>query len=195
MSGPEVVRVVTREELVSQCEGALTRLDRCLQIWQEELSKMGHLAESNRQEATRRRQELDKALREDRFADVLRQAAAEVGFLETDIDSQRQRYVEARASEARRQDSVRRTAQELAKLLKASKVVEPELLAALGEVGIGKGSLAEADATLSRALAVLSSKPLAGLSESQRALAQRNCPRTPVLDGLDQTSSTRLRAL
>ncbi len=173
MSGPKVVRVVTREELVARCEGALARLDRCLQLWRQELTQMGRLGETNDQEAALRQQKLRSALREDRFADVIRQAAAEVGFLEADIDLQRQKHATAQAREAGRRESARRTAREVARMLAKSGIAEPQLIAELAEVGKGQGSVAEADAVLARAFAAMSSTAAVGLTDSQRALAQR----------------------
>ncbi|MGE3671209.1 MAG: hypothetical protein AB7K71_16185, partial [Polyangiaceae bacterium] len=172
MSGPKVVRVVTREELVAQCEGALARLDRCLQLWRQELAEIGRLSDASKKAADDRRQMLDAAMRADRFADVLAQAAAEVEFLGADVDAQRQKHVEAKAQEAGRRESARRTAREVAKLLAAAGVGE-QLVAELSEVEKGQGSLAEADSVLARALAALSTKATAGTSESQMALARR----------------------
>lgn len=172
MSGPKVVRVVTREELVARCEGALARLDRCLQLWRQELAEMGRLSNASEKAADDRRQMLDAAMRADRFADVLAQAVAEVEFLAADVDAQRQNHVKAKAQEAGRRESARRTAREVAKLLAAAGVGE-QLVPELSEVEKGQGSLAEADSVLARALAALSTKATAGLSESQTALARR----------------------
>jgi hypothetical protein len=173
MSGPKVVRVVTREELVAQCEGALARLDRCLQLWRQELTQMGRLTESRDRAAAACRQQLESALREDRFAEVLSQAASEVGFLEADIDSQRQEFAEAKAQEAGRRESARRTAREVAKMLAKSGTADAQLVAELAEVGTGQSSVAKADAVLARAFAAMSPRAAVDLSKSQRALAQR----------------------
>jgi hypothetical protein len=173
MSGPKVVRVVTREELVSQCEGALTRLDRCLELWRLELGQMGQLTDANKKGADDRRQRLEAAIREDRFADVLAQAAAEVGYLEADVDAQRQKHAEARAQEAGRRESARKIAREVAHLLAKSGTADVELVAELEGVGTGQCTVAEADALLARAFIAMSSKSVVGLSESQKALAQR----------------------
>src|SRR5687767_4706598 len=131
MSGPKVVRVVTREELVARCKAALARLDRCLRLWRLELAQMGRLTESSDREAAARRQQLESALQEDRFAEVLSQAAAEVGFCEADIDSQRQKFAEAQAQEVERRASARRTAQEVAKMLAKSGTADTQLVAEL----------------------------------------------------------------
>jgi hypothetical protein len=173
MSGPKVVRVVTREELVAQCEGALARLDRCAQLWRIELAAMGRLTDEREQAMVQRREELKAALANDRFADVLRQAAAEVGFLEVDVDEQREKHVQAKAREARRRTSARFTALEVARALKARGDSYDALLNELADVGSGRRSAEEADNVLSRAFAAMSPSVATGLSESQRALAQR----------------------
>jgi hypothetical protein len=173
MSGPKVVRVVTREELVAQCEGALARLDCCAQLWRTELAAMGRLTDEHEQAMVQRREELKAALANDRFADVLRQAAAEVGFLEVDVDEQREKHVQAKAREAGRRTSARFTALEVARALKARGGSYDALLNELADVGSGRRSAEEADNVLSRAFAAMSPLVATGLSESQRALAQR----------------------
>ena len=55
MSGPTVVRVVTREELVAICQGQLARLDRALEHWISQGRRADALDEADIVHAQRRR--------------------------------------------------------------------------------------------------------------------------------------------
>ncbi|BBI42545.1 hypothetical protein ALP64_204920 [Pseudomonas syringae pv. actinidiae] len=44
MSGPKVVRIVTREEIIAICEGHLQRLERAVNRWQTQATRLGELS-------------------------------------------------------------------------------------------------------------------------------------------------------
>ena len=87
MSGPKVVRVVTREEVLDICRGLLARVDRALAEW----NRVGRRNESIDDEAiaaaSARRERLAKLIATDRFLDLQKQAPQEEAFLRNDIQA------------------------------------------------------------------------------------------------------------
>ena len=120
MSGPKVVRVVSREELVSQCNLLLARLDQSVVLWKEACESIGQFGQSDLDKVVARRNELESLFRSDRFQEFTRDANSEVAFLEADIGKRRTLFYEAKAREAGRRESGLQTATTLLSVLKAS---------------------------------------------------------------------------
>jgi hypothetical protein len=137
MSGPKVVRIVTREELVSISLGHLARVDAALEQW----IRVGHrnecLEDSEVTAAQERRDELAGLIASDRFTDLQKRAPQEEAFLRSDLEL-RLAKVAAEAAAARSRE--RRTAQAAASLLSTLK-------------GSGKPIGAELELALERAAA------------------------------------------
>lgn len=55
MSGPKVVRIVTREEAIATCERDLQRLDKALARWENQASRLAQLSDAERAAAHARR--------------------------------------------------------------------------------------------------------------------------------------------
>lgn len=92
MSGPKVVRVVTREERVATCTALLARLEAALQEWERAARRSGTLTASDVQAMRARSEELKKALAADRFDEVERAASTETQFVQRE---QERRHTEA----------------------------------------------------------------------------------------------------
>lgn len=168
MSGPKVVRVVTREELVAAGEALLSRLDAALGQWQRDCSS--ELSAADIQNTKERRDALVAMLRSDKFTEFARAAADEIGFLEADA----QRRVE-RAAQVRAQERVRSAAgQQLAKTLLLTAISCPQpLREELEQVSAGRLSISEMDRVLSRASQVLFKPSVQSLTDGQAELAAR----------------------
>lgn len=167
MSGPKVVRVVTREELVAAGAVVLARLDAAVSQWKLECCDV----KSADLEATKeRRDELAAMLAADRFAEFGQAAVKEIDFLEADAARRRERAAQARAQERLRQSS----GQELARtLLRAGANLNQQVRAELEQAATGLLSVGEMDAALSRARQALFQVPAQGASAEQKFLAQR----------------------
>ncbi len=70
MSGPKVVRIVTREEAIATCERDLQRLDKALARWENQASRLAQLSDAERAAAHARRASLHALLAEERWLDV-----------------------------------------------------------------------------------------------------------------------------
>lgn len=167
MSGPKVVRVVTREELVAEGAAILARLDAAVSQWKREC---GDIKPADVEATKARRDALAAALAADRFGEFGQEAAKEIDFLEADAAQRRERAAQARAQERLRQSS----GQELARtLLRGGSKLERQLRAELEKTATGLLSVGEMDAVLSRARQALFQVLPQGASAKQKALAQR----------------------
>lgn len=167
MSGPKVVRVVTREELVVAGTAVQARLDAAIAQWKRDCGD----AKLDDVEATKkRRDQLAAMLAADRFAEFGQAARNEIEFLETDAAQRRERAAQARAAQRLRQSSGRELARSM---LKAGSNLNPQMRAELEKSAAGGLSVAEMDETLSRARQALFQVAAQGPSSDQKALAQR----------------------
>lgn len=107
MSGPKVVRIVTREELVGLCEGLLARHAEAEAIWTEACERAGVLTEDDIAFGIARRSALERMLAEDRFVDLQKAVPAEIAYLESDA---KERFARVVDSKARARTSARQTA-------------------------------------------------------------------------------------
>lgn len=155
MSGPKVVRIVTREEVLAMCNAELARLDAALHDWSRAGKRNGFTSEDEITAARGRRDELAALINADRFMDFQKGAAQEIAFLTSDLQVRLARAAEERAAAqalARRQ---RDAARALLGALRAKRVKVPaELAARLEAVAEGasdSGAMAEGFAALSPA--------------------------------------------
>lgn len=100
MSGPKVVRIVTREEILELCRGQLARVDAALSEWVRIGRRNDCLDEDAHKTAQERRDALAALIVHDRFMDFQKQAPIEEAFLRDDIQS-RLAIVAAQQSAAR----------------------------------------------------------------------------------------------
>lgn len=121
MSGPKVVRIVTREEILAICEGQLARVDAALAAWRRVGERNDCLDEPALAAALRRRDALAAHIAADRFLELQKEAPLEEAFLRDDIDK---RLADIAAREAAGRSRGRR-----------QKEAGQSLLAALGAAG------------------------------------------------------------
>lgn len=115
MSGPKVVRIVTREEIIDLCNGLLARVDAALAEWLK-VGQRNELIDDDAIASTRRRRDaLAAMIASDRFMDFQKQAPLEEQFLRDDI----QRRLDAvAAAKAAQRTKVRRGKEASASLFK-----------------------------------------------------------------------------
>jgi hypothetical protein len=85
LSGPKVVRIVTREEHEAICRGMLARIDAALEQWAEAGRRNDCLDQPTVDAARRRRDALAALTAQGRFAEMQAQAPAEESFLRSDM--------------------------------------------------------------------------------------------------------------
>lgn len=175
MSGPKVVRVVTREELISQGQALLARLDQSIALWKEACEALGQANQSDLEKVVARHRELEALFRSDKFQDFTQSTTEEMAFLESDIGRRRALYLEVKAREAARSEAGQQTARTLLSTLNGRRgSVDEGRLKSLELAAAGRLGREEVDKLLAQVFMSLS--PAAGelkLSRSQLDLAKR----------------------
>ena len=132
MSGPKVVRIVTREEIRATCRGQLARVDAALAEWTRICARNGCADENALTEARHRRDALEALLQADRFVDLQKQATLEEAFLREDVQRRLAEVLSEKAAARKRERRQHEAASALLKSLAAAGVaVDPELRAGL----------------------------------------------------------------
>ena len=86
MSGPKVVRIITREEIIAICKDHLAQLETALRRW-ERLGRRNALLSDKDVESTRERHaQLAALLTKDRFVDLQKQVPDEIAYLANDME-------------------------------------------------------------------------------------------------------------
>lgn len=172
MSGPKVVRIVTREELVAICQGHLCELDAAVSRWQR---ACGEASDEDISEQRRRRDRIASLLETDSFTELRRAAPAAIAFLADDAERRQKRAAKRRAQLRTSARKTRTTAASLLASLEAQGcgadapfIHDLRVLAKGGEVDRDK-----VGQTLHEAVSMLadSGGAVSGLSEEQRRLA------------------------
>lgn len=169
MSGPKVVRVVTREEHLVAARSALARLDNAIRAW------AGQGRDETETNATQaRRDALAAALASTHLAGIAERIDAETAYLRDAIGKRRQQAVEAKASALQQARQLRANAQALRRELAARGVGDAALDGALRRVHAGECSAEEAGSIVREAIGKLVAPAAAPLlEERQRRIAER----------------------
>lgn len=182
MSGPKVVRIVTREEIVATCKDILAQLEGEIRRW-ERVGKRNDLLSDDDIAATRKRQAVLKTLlAEDRFMDLQKQVPDEIAYLQANM-AERLNEAASNAANARLQG--RRLAALARQTLDRTGIVIPtDLRGELEAVVKGNGSnKAQAEKALARALSLTLAKARSGkLTPEQEELARRHRGNGKVID-------------
>jgi hypothetical protein len=100
MSGPKVVRIVTREEIIAICKDHLAQLEASLQQWERIGRRNEVVGDKEVERARTRHAKLRALLAADRFTELQKQVPEEIAYLQSDTE---RRLAEAasRAASAR----------------------------------------------------------------------------------------------
>ncbi|NHV28764.1 hypothetical protein [Burkholderia sp. D-99] len=176
MSGPKVVRIVTREEIVAICEGHLQRLDQTIATWIAEGQRIGKLSDEEIATTQARREMLGALVAADAFMDLQKQVPDEIAFLKTDLARRQQAAIDQAEQAAKRRRQGRHSATTLLGTLQAKGIEIPaELRSQLDRLRSGN-ILEDADAVLAQGFALLTPAVGRTLNDAQRALANRLMP-------------------
>ena len=153
MSGPKVVRIVTREEIIATCKDILAQLEVEIRRW-EKIGTRNELLSDDEIGATRKRHAaLTALLAADRFMDLQKQVPDEIAYLQADTA---RRLSEAATKVASARGQGRRLAAMARQTLDRSDIVlPPDLRRDLEAVVAGNGSdKAQAEKALSNVMAL-----------------------------------------
>jgi hypothetical protein len=181
MSGPKVVRIVTRDEMIAGCKDVLAQLEAEVRRW-ERIGKRNELLSDDDIAATRKRRAgIEALLATDRFEDLQKQVPVEIAYLQANM-AERLNEVASKVASARLQG--RRLAALAGQTLgRTDIVIPPDLRRDLEAVARGNGSsIAQAEKTLASALALtLVKAPSATSTPEQDERAKRLRGNAPVV--------------
>jgi len=175
MSGPKVIRIVTREERLAQSTAIAHRLQQALHRWRTAAQQAGELNAEELAQTLERHTQLAQALASDDFDRFNQAAGREVAFLESDLELRRQRAALRRAGELQAQLRGTQNARTLLQALESKGVaLDAQLRRALELAAQGKASRQAAEAALASGFRRLSPGEQAPtLTPAQRQLAAR----------------------
>lgn len=175
MSGPKVVRVVTREEIIAICEARLTELREAVSRWERVGQRNDLLTEDDVAKTRTRLKELEALLSKDRFADLQKEVPLEVDFLKADMEQRIKAAAKKKAdAQLRRRRIESMAAQKLDEVKKRSAVLPGDLRVKLERVAAGSVDEKSAEGILAYVLARMAqNQPEAGLTDEQKDLAAK----------------------
>lgn len=175
MSGPKVVRIVTREEIIVICEQHLARLEAAITRWTLSGQRNNTITEAEIAEVHKRRDQLRALLAADAFVELQKAVPEDIAFLDKDMQSRLARAVERAAAERtrrRRRASAAQTV--LAELRASSKPVPSDLSASLEAIVSGATADQDAEGVFAKAFALLGGNgPAATVPDRTRDIAMR----------------------
>ncbi|POA55357.1 MULTISPECIES: hypothetical protein [unclassified Pseudomonas] len=180
MSGPKVVRIVTREEIIALCEGHLQRLEQAMARWEAQAARLGELNEEQRNATRARAERLRALLGQEQFARLQRAVPIEIEYLRRDQTEREERAVLRATEQRQRQRRQQENAATLLGALRAAQAaVAPELLQDVARLAEGT-DLAHAQQVLAQGFSQLARvDETDSLSERQRELARQLREETP----------------
>ncbi|MFS1286579.1 hypothetical protein ACLRDI_02585 [Pseudomonas piscis] len=180
MSGPKVVRIVTREEIIALCEGHLQRLEQAMARWEAQAVRLGELNEEQRNATRARAERLRALLGQEQFAQLQRAVPIEIEYLRRDQTEREERAVLRATEQRQRQRRQQENAATLLGALRAAQAaVAPELLQDVARLAEGT-DLAHAQQVLAQGFSQLARvDETDSLSERQRELARQLREETP----------------
>lgn len=122
MSGPKVVRIVTREEMIERCHGLLARVDAALAEWTRVGRRNECLDDDAIAAAQDRRKALAALIAADRFADFQKQAPVEEAFLRADLETRLAKLAASQAATRSRERRQHEAASSLLRTLQARNI-------------------------------------------------------------------------
>ena len=176
MSGPKVVRVVTREERISIGAGQLAQLDQVVAAWNKAARLSGVANEDAARQVASRRKALGDLLGRGQFQAVADRTQTEIKFLRTDIERRRAELARVEADRRTRGRRLSNTASTVLHSLVTSGAEVPQELAAMLEATRDGGAIhvEESERAITRALMLLVTvAETGGASERELELGRR----------------------
>lgn len=175
MSGPKVIRIVTREEIIATCEGHLAKLDAALEAWRRTGGRNGVIADADIAATGQRRDGLRRLLAQEEFLLLQKQVPDEIAFLESDMQRRLAEAVAKAASERARRRRRIDAAKAVAAELRAKGIQAPPALAAsLATLATSDGDGTAGDSVFAEAFALLAgNNTVDATSEKTRGIANR----------------------
>lgn len=126
MSGPKVVRIVTREEIIEICQRLLAQLDCAISQWHKKRLQLGGDIDTDVANVTKRRQNLQNLLDEDNFKQLQKAIPIELSALQINISDLQERVIEQRAQQKQQQRQLKQNAALLLQQLNNKKITDAD---------------------------------------------------------------------
>ena len=173
MSGPKVVRIVTREEVIATCELHLAGLNQAVNRWISKGQKEGIISEQDIAQINKRRQALQELLERDAFEELQKQVSIEIDYLKTDMKARLDKAIRKAAAEKAMKRRQGAAAQSVLTALEGSgKAIPQDLRNSLTRLISGETAVDEAGGVFARAFGLLSASESTSTSKQQKELAQ-----------------------
>ncbi|ULJ81874.1 hypothetical protein MF410_31090 (plasmid) [Rhizobium sp. C104] len=169
MSGPKVVRVITREEIIAICQGHIAALVAAFEQWQR-VGKRNEIVDAEDiRLAQSRISAMGDLLAMDKFAELQKQAPLEIAFLKADMETRIERAAEKTARDRNEGKRRLRAANSLAMALSEKGFAVPPALS-----NPGSCSQDELQAAVTQGFALLAPSSLPSeITDRQRELAAK----------------------
>ncbi|WMY10915.1 hypothetical protein [Paraburkholderia phenoliruptrix] len=171
MSGPKVVRIVTREEVLAICEAHLHRLDQAIAAWTASGQRIGELSAEEIAATHERRKALAALIAKDAFMDLQKKVPDEIAFLKADVARRQRAAVEKAEQAAKRRRQGRDSATTLLGAFESKGIVVPQELASKLDLIASGEDVANADTLLAQGFSLLVPESSQTISEAQQKLA------------------------
>jgi hypothetical protein len=173
MSGPKIVRIVTREELIDICTALIGRLDDAIKLLESEGQRLGLSDAETLSAARQRRDELQALMERDGFMEIQKRAPQETQFLKLKLEGLRDEAIRAaalaREQAGRRRQGAQTLANEIRQKLPGKHV---DVVQELELIARNPAPAAGTDALLAKGFRLLNDQPdRAQVTERQRQIA------------------------
>ncbi|KSV81785.1 hypothetical protein N183_14830 [Sinorhizobium sp. Sb3] len=166
MSGPKVVRIVTREEIIAICEGHLAQLEAAAAQWKRVCERNSVIDDNDVAQVHARVEAMQALLASEKFEELQKRVPAEIAFLNADVEKRVQRAADEAVSARKRAQRSLAAARSVAAALRDRGLDVPP---ALSDPGAAPAE--ELQAAFVAAFAALSPRDEQQLSRQQIDLA------------------------
>lgn len=177
MSGPKVVRIVTKQEVMAICHGRIDAVQDAIAQWSKYASNHDALTAAEKKAVEQRLLSIIKMFEREQFLDVQKQCTAEIAALHADMSRIRDEAIAKAELERSMRRRLQYSAETLIKTFAASQRQVPEELSNIASSAItaNETDLATMNSTLSRILTeyTLSSVEKQSMSPLQIELSKK----------------------
>jgi hypothetical protein len=175
MSGPKVIRIVTRQEILAICDRSRGDLEHAVASWEASAAQLGGVDAAAQAGARTRLTQLVELLQADRFAEFQKQVPDEIAFLKADVERLRAKATGSRAIALQQGRQLKGNARALIRELHAKGCpVSADVMSRLGHIASGSLVGRTAEASVAEAFRMLATPSAsASLTDAQREIAAR----------------------
>lgn len=173
LSGPKVVKIVTREEQIATCLALLAQLNHAVTQWSNECNRLGVIDNVDRDKVLSTKEKIEANLKNENFQQIQTQVPRELSFLAHDLERRRNQAAEASANEMQIIRQQRKNAEILLRELeKKSSTLDSGILNGLIDISNSYEKIPYAEKILSEAFSLVTNKGLPQIiTKEQRELA------------------------